>query len=142
MSVFLCYEPDHRTVANALCEFGPTQTSLNGYDARIAHSPDSAASDADRRRMTDEIQAADVLICIVGQTTFLDPWVNWEIQQFKARPDRKGMVGVILHKLFTPPQSMANAGSIFCNLKRDKVAMAVETAMELDDLSEDYAIEE
>jgi len=142
MSVFLCYEPEQRPTAEPLCEFDPAQADLNDYDARVQHAPDHDAAGPARQRIAGEIAAADVLVCLVGQTTFLSPWIQWEIEQYLAKPQRNGMVCIILHKLYSPPIALKDAGTVYCNLKRDKVAMAIETAQALDDLTDDYAIED
>lgn len=142
MSVFLCYEPDQRPAAEPLREFGLAQANLDDYDRRVQHAPADQASSATCARIAAEIVAADVLICIVGQTTFLSTWIAWEIEQFRAKPNRNGMVCIITHKLFSPPVGLKDAGTIYCNLKRDKVDMAIESAMNLDDLTDDYAIED
>lgn len=142
MSVFLCYEPEQRPAAEPLCEFGPAQANLDDYDARVKIAPDDDAAATVRQRVAAEIAAADVLVCLVGQTTFLSPWITWEIEQYLAKPNRNGMVCIILHKLYSPPIALKDAGTVYCNLKRDKVAMAIETAQSLDDLTDDYAIED
>lgn len=140
--LYLSYEPDNRMIADRIEEFPRSQDNLDAYDARARFKPDDPASDSTRRAVAAQIAAADVLVCVIGQTTFLDPWIDWELRAYVAKPDRHGLVGIMLHDLNTPPPAMIGRGSIFINFKKDALEAAVEAALTTTDLTEDFVIDE
>lgn len=129
-------------IADRIDDYPLGQADLDAYDGRIALPPDAAASSSIRNAIASQIRASDVLVCVIGQTTFLDPWVDWEIRTYVGKPDRHGIVGIMLHDLNTPPAAMVGQGSIFINFKKDALQAAVEAAMEATDLTEDFVIDD
>ncbi len=141
-SLFLSYEPDQRLVADRLSDWRLANDDLAAYDARTAAPPDDAASAQRCESIRRQIESADVLACVIGQTTFLDKWVDWEIRTFVAKPGRHGMIGIMLHDLNTPPTAMVDHGSIFIKFKKDAMEAAVQAAMEMVDSDEDFVVED
>lgn len=140
--LFISYEPDQRMVSERLTDWTLANPPLDEYDARSTAPPDSPASAAIRGKITEAIASADVLVCPIGQTTFLDKWVDWEIRTFLAKPERHGIIGLMLHDLNTPPQAMIDHGSIYIKFKKDKFETAVEAAMAMTNSDEDFVIED
>ncbi len=141
-TLFLSYEPDYRMIADAIVDFPLIQSDLDAYDARIATKPDAPDSVDARKAIEAQILASDVLVCVIGQTAFLDPWIDWEIRTYVNKPGRRGLVGIMLHDLNTPPAAMVEKGSIFINFKKDAMWAAVDGAMNATDLTEDFVIDE
>jgi len=128
-------------VADRLAERPPANAPLDVYDARVAAPPDAAASRAVRESLERAVAAADVLVCVIGQTTFLDPWIDWEIRTYLAKPARHGIIGILLHDLNTPPAAMVDRGSIYIKFKKDAFETALESALSMTDSDEDFVIE-
>lgn len=141
-TLFISYEPDQRLIADRIDSHPRSQPDLDGYDARCTANPDDARSAATRKAISEQIRASDVLVCVIGQTTFLDPWIDWEIRTYVERPDRKGIVGIMLHDLNTPPPAMIGRGSIFINFKKDAFEAAIDAAGNAVDLTEDFVIDD
>jgi Thoeris protein ThsB, TIR-like domain len=141
-TLYLCYEPDHRMIADAIVDFPIIQPDLDRYDARIARNPETEESANMCRTIEEQISASDVLICVIGQTAFLDPWISWEIETYVRKPERHGLIGIMLHDLNTPPAGMIGKGSIFINFKKDALWAAIDAAMQATDLTEDFVIDE
>lgn len=118
------------------------QSDFDAYDARCDAPPDAPASSSMKDLLASQIRASDVLVCVIGQTTFLDPWVDWEIRTYLGKPNRHGLVGIMLHDLNTPPPAMVGKGSIFINFKKDAFEAAVEAAHQATDLTEDFVIDD
>ncbi|HPF38374.1 MAG TPA: TIR domain-containing protein [Phycisphaerae bacterium] len=141
-TLYLCYEPDYRMIADRVDGYSVCPTNLDAYDARVDLSPDDPDAAPIRESLSAQIRTCDTLVCLIGQTTFLDPWVAWEIRTYLERPDRRGLVGIMLHDLNTPPADMIEKGSIFIKFKRDALEAAVDGAIGATDLSVDFVIDE
>lgn len=140
--LFVAHESEHRMIAERIDGFPRVQPDLDSYDARTAAKPDAAEAEPVRDALGGQIRSCDVLVCVIGQTTFLDPWIDWEIRTYTDQPDRHGLVGIMLHDLNTPPAAMIGRGSIFINFKKDALEAAVEAAISATDLTEDFVIDE
>src|SRR5262249_27484136 len=92
--IFLCHEPDHEAIAGRIAGWERTNSDSSLYAARREVEVDGPESRPIKDRLGREIDAADVLVCIVGQTTFIDPWVTWELTTAVRKPDRHGAVAV------------------------------------------------
>jgi hypothetical protein len=139
--VYLCFEPDQAICAERLGGLSCTNADVAAYNARTEVAIQSPAAEPIKERLREQIHASDVLVCIISQTTFLSAWINWEIETAKARKDRRGMVGILLHEFDSPPAGMVDAGSIFVPFKRDAVEQGLAWAAGQVNPTEDYFIE-
>ncbi len=139
--VYLCFEPDQSSCAERLSGPGWVNDDLSLYNERTRMAPQSAAAEPIKARLREQIDACDVFICIIAQTTFLNDWVNWEIETARLRPNRRGMVGVLLHEFDSPPPGMVGAGTIFVPFKRDAVEQGIAWASAQENPTDDFVIE-
>lgn len=139
-TVYIAYEPHHDVVAERIDRWPITNIEPEAYAAKEALT--GAAAEAMRGRLRLAIHAADVFICIVSQTACIDEWIEWEIETAKDRPNRRGMVGIMLDDLYPHPPGMLNAGSIFIPFKRTYLEDAVSIASEMVNPTEDVVLED
>lgn len=66
---------------------------FDDYSVRVPYNSDDAAYI--RRQISDKIRAASTTICLIGQTTSLSSWVNWEVE--KSAEAGKKVIGVRLY---------------------------------------------
>ena len=60
-----------------------------------------------QRQITELINRPSFTVCLIGNTTHMRPWVDWELQ--KTEELGKGIVGVKLHSAFQDfPPSIFN----------------------------------
>ena len=142
VKVFVCFEPDQALCAEQLVAWQQMNSNLARYNARITLEPDSEEAKPIKRQLREQIIAADVTICLIGQTTFLSDWISWELDTSKARPNPNGLVGIKLHEFDAPPEAMLNSGTIFVPFRRDAIAEAVDWAAQNRGGVEDFLLEE
>lgn len=140
--LYICYEPDHELVAAKLDSWPRTNANTARYNDRHAIDPDSEAAKSLKAELREQINAAEVVVCIVGQATFLDPWVNWELITARSKADRGGFVAVMLDDLYPHPPALIGAGTMFIKLKRTFVMDAIEWAADQRDPGEDFLLED
>ncbi len=140
--VYLCFEPDQRICAEKIDAWPRTNSDFDEYERRQAVSLDSAESEPIKRALLGQIHEADVTICIIAGPTFMNPWINWELEQSKSAPNRNGLVGVLLMDYFEPPPAMVDSGAIFVTFKRDALERAVAWAVEEERTTEDYTLQD
>ncbi len=140
LTVYVAHEPDHAAVAARLDRWPKTNIAEADYERRETLKGPQA--EAMKERLRAAIVAADVFICIISQTACIDEWIEWEIGVAKSRPDRRGMVGILLDDLYAHPPAMLNAGSIFIPFKRTYLEDAVTIAAEMVNPTEDVVLED
>jgi len=126
--IYICYEPEHRAIADRLADWPVTNADRDAYDARTAAPPDDDASARFRDTLRAQIESADVLVCIIGQTACVSDWIAWELQSARTVQPPKGLVGILLHEHDVHPRDMQNCGAIFTRFKRDRVERAIAWA--------------
>lgn len=141
IQLFVCYEADQAVCAERLDSWPHANADIDAYVAREGVRPGSPEAEPFKARLREQIAGAGVLVCIISQTTFLNEWINWEIETARAQPARRGMVGILLHEFDTPPPSMLNAGSIFVPFKRDAVEQGIAWAAAQKNPVDDFMIE-
>jgi len=106
--------------ANPEFEFTWNETS-----PRVAiNSRDADALKATLSRMINE---ATHLLCIVGQHTGRNGWVDWEVR--KAIELKKKLVGVKINREFAPPPALLNVGASWAmSFNQDAILRAIRSA--------------
>ncbi|HWL94839.1 MAG TPA: TIR domain-containing protein [Phycisphaerae bacterium] len=141
-TIYVCFEPEHRLLAERVNSWPRTNSDLDQYAARIEHDVGSPAAETVKGELRQQILAATVFVCVVGQTTFMDPWIDWEIRTARDKPGRGGLVAIMLDDLYPHPPGLRGAGTMFVKIKQTFVMDAVAWASEEKDPGEDYILEE
>lgn len=126
-TIFLCYESHDRVLAERLVEWPRANADLAVYASRTVTSPTVRQSAGHRRRIRQQIAASDVLVCLIGEDTWRDEWVAWELHQAR-RCTRVGLVGVLLQSWHLRPDNLTNVGAIFVPFRRDRLQRAIRWA--------------
>ncbi len=142
LQIYVCNEPDHELIARRIDSWPWTCSDIESYQARCAIEPDSPAAEPIKAALREQILAADVVLCIVGQTTFMDPWIDWELRTAREKPDRHGFVAIMLDDLYPHPPALLNAGTMFIKMRKTYVIDAVAWAAEQSNPTEDFVLEE
>lgn len=142
LRIYVAHEPDHEAAARRLDTWPRTNADLTAYHARVSVDVASPAAEPIKAALRDQIIAADIVISIVGQTTFLDAWIDWEIRTARQKPGRAGFVAVMLDDLYAHPPALVGAGTMFVKMKQNYVIDAVEWAIEQNEPTEDFVLED
>ena len=142
LQIYVCHEPDHELIARRIDSWPWTYSEIESYRARCTIEPDSPAAEPIKTALRERILAADVVLCIVGQTTFMDPWIDWELRTAREKPDRHGFVAILLDDLYPHPPALLNAGTMFIKMRKTYIIDAVAWAVEQSNPTEDYQLEE
>jgi hypothetical protein len=138
--IYLCYEPCSSAFADKLTQYTRSNADGVAYASRSSFSPVRAESAALKEQLQRQIDAAQVLVCIIDQATFADEWIEWEIGQALSPEGNKPMVGVILREHNRRPAPMQNCGAIFVPFKADAIRRAIEWALSKEPSTEDYTL--
>ncbi|MCG8404656.1 MAG: TIR domain-containing protein [Phycisphaerales bacterium] len=142
VKLYVCFEPDQRPCAERLDGWSHTNTDRDLYDSRQEMKVESPEAAPMKEALRQQIHEADVTVCIISQTTFLNDWMTWELNTAKAKPDRNPLIGIILHEFNTHPPVMLNSGTMFVYFKRDAVEEAVHWAVTNKPTDQDFMLED
>ncbi|MEE8169336.1 MAG: TIR domain-containing protein [Phycisphaerae bacterium] len=140
--IFVCFESHYQACAERLNAWTHTNHDKAFYNRRVDVPVESAAAESIKRVLREQIQEAQVTVCLISQTTSLDDWIAWELETSKTGPDRNGLVGVILRDHGAYPPALVNSGTMFVPFKHDSVEAAIEWALTEHDTSEDFTLED
>ncbi len=140
--IFVCFEPDYQGCAERLDAWTQTNADREFYNRRLQVAVDSAAAESIKQALCARIEEAQVTVCLISQTAFLDAWIEWELEISKSGPDRNGLVGILLHGQAAHPPAMVDSGAMFCAFKRDAVECAIEWALSERHASGDFTLED
>lgn len=137
-SIYVCFEPDQTIIAERITDWRRTNDDLEEYCAREDVPINSPQAEPIKARLAKQIDEADVLICIVGATTWLSDWVTWELKTAKAASERKGLVVILLHEKDLPPTDVQNSGAVFIRFRREQLDGAIVYSRQVPDVTDDY----
>lgn len=140
--LYVCFEPEQASFANRLDGWPHTNSDRDFYNARLDVPVGDPEAEPIKEKLRQQIYQADVTVCIIGQTTFLNDWITWELNTAKTRPDRNGLVGIMLHEFDTHPPAMLNSGSMFVRFKQNAVEEAVQWAVTNPPTDHDFMLED
>lgn len=140
--IYVAFEPEHERIAQRLDSWTHTNADHTAYNSRVRSGVDVPAAEPMKTALRMQILDADVVVCIVGQTTFLDEWIDWEIKTARSKPGRAGFVAVMLDDLYAHPPALKGAGTMFIKMKQTFVIDAIQWAGEQEDPTEDFILEE
>jgi len=141
-TIFVCYEPDLQSLADRLDAWPHANADKPVYNDRTNTPCESPAADPIKKTLRQQIESAQVAVCLISKTTHADEWINWEIETAKSAPQRTGLVGILLHEYNRPPPPMVHSGAIFIYFKRDQVERAIEWAATEHPTTEDFILHE
>ena len=140
ISIYVCFEPDKQMYAERLDAWPWTNQDLEFYNRRVQVAADSPQAEPIKACLRQQIEQADVTVCVISASTAGDPWIAWELKASRNERDPNGLVGVMLHELDEHPQAMVNCGAIFVPFKRDLVERAVQWALTENYVSDDFTL--
>ncbi len=124
--IFVCFEPHYQGCAERLDAWSQTNHDKAFYNRRLDVPVESAAAESIQRVLREQIQEADVTVCLISQSACDDDWIAWELETSKSGSNRNGLVGIFLHEHDPPPPALVDSGAIFVPFKRDTVERAIE----------------
>lgn len=111
-NVFLSFVVEDLTLVNLFRGQARNRNSdLEFSDFSVREPYNSTNADYIRSQIRDRINAASVLLCLIGPTTHTSQWVDWEIKTASALGKRIG--GVRLHSApvsHAVPRALVDAG--------------------------------
>lgn len=140
--IYVCFETDYEGCAERLDGWTHTNAEREFYNRRVQVAVDSVAAESIKQVLRVQIREAQVTVCLISQTAFLDAWIEWELEISKSGPDRNGLVGILLHDQATHPPAMVDSGAMFCTFKRDAVECAIEWTLSERHTSGDFTLED
>ena len=111
MDIFVSYDYDNdRRYKNTLKMWAAnSQFDFEFFDQSVDVSVNSFEAAPIRRAISRRINGSDILLCLVGQYTYLSSWVAWEIE--KATELQKKIVAVKISSSYTTPAGLYNVGA-------------------------------
>ncbi|MCX6843832.1 MAG: toll/interleukin-1 receptor domain-containing protein [candidate division WOR-3 bacterium] len=110
--IFLSYDYDndgrYKDIMDAWSQ-SPDFAQFSGHDQPVTVPVDSEAAEPIKRAIAAKIGAATAFLCIVGEKTCANPWVEWEIR--KADELGKRMIGVRVSRDHKVSETLYNAGA-------------------------------
>ena len=140
VSIYVCFEPERQGYAERLDTWPWTNEDLDFHNRRVSVAVDSREAEPIKVCLRQQIEQADVTVCVIAATTCGDPWIAWELEASKSEPDPNGLVGVTLHEFDVHPPAMVDSGAIFVAFKRDLVERAVRWALTDKHTSDDFGL--
>lgn len=140
--IFVCCESHYQGCAERLDAWPHTNHDRALYNRRGDVPIESEAAESIKKELREQIHEADVTVCFISQTTCLDDWIAWELETSKTKPNRNGLVGIMLHEHGEHPPALVDSGTMFVPFKRDVVELAIELAMMEDDTSGDFSVQD
>ena len=96
------------------------------YDESVSVAVDSEDANYIRSVIKKKIEAADALLCIVGEETHKSRWCAWEIQT--AKNLKKGLIGVKTDSNNTSPAELLESGAAWAmSFSFEAIKKAVES---------------
>ena len=102
----------------------------------------SEAAESIKRVLREQIQEADVTVCLISQGACQDDWIAWELETSKSGPSRNGLVGMFLHEHDPHPLALVDSRVIFVPFQRDTVKGAIEWAVTERPTSDDFMFDD
>lgn len=140
ISIYVCFEPDKQAYAQRLNSWPWTNHDLDFYNQRVRVAVDSQQAEPIKSCLQQQIEQADVTVCVISMLTAGDPWIAWELHASRNESNPNGLVGVMLHELDEHPLAMVNCGAIFVPFKRDLVERAVQWTLTEKHTSDDFTL--
>ena len=164
VSIYVCFEPERQGYAERLDTWPWTNEDLVFYNGRVSVAVDSREAEPIKVCLRQQIEQADVTVCVIAATPCGDPWIAWELEVSKSGHERRGhecrgadsngtsapngtrarngLVGVTLQKFDEHPPAMVDCGAIFVAFKRDLVERAVRWALTERHTSDDFTLKD
>ncbi len=136
--IFVCFEPHFQGYAERLDAWLHTNHDKAFYNRRVDVPVESAAAESIKRVLREQIQEAEVTVCLMSQSACDDDWIAWELETSKSGSSRNGLVGIFLHEHDPHPPALVDSGAIFVPFKRDTVEGAIEWALTEHPTSDDF----
>ena len=140
ISIYVCFEPARQAYAERLDTWPWTNEDLDSYNRRVSVAVDSREAEPIKVRLRQQIEQADVTVCVIAASTCGDPWIAWELEVSKSSAEPNGLVGVTLHEHDAHPPAMVDCGAIFVAFRRDLVERAVRWALDERHTSDDFTL--
>ncbi len=157
--IYVCFEPNSQAYAERLDSWPWTNQDLDFYNRRVSVAVDSHEAEPIKLCLRQQIEQADVTVCVISISTAHDPWIAWELEVSRSGhqcrgPDPNGLrraqssrtrapnglVGVMLNELDEHPPAMVNCGAMFVPFKRDLVERAVRWVLADRHTSDDFTL--
>ena len=140
--IFVCFEPHFQGYAERLDGWLHTNHDKALYNRRVDVPVESEAAESIKRVLREQIQEADVTVCLISQGACQDDWIAWELETSKSGPSRNGLVGIFLHEHDPHPLALVDSGVIFVPFQRDTVKGAIEWAVTERPTSDDFMFDD
>ncbi len=110
-TIFISFDYDNdRHYKNLLVAWDKNDKfNFKFYDSSVTVAVNSEDASYIRSVIKKKIEAADYLLCIVGEETSKSDWVSWEINTAKSLG--KKLIGVKTSSTNTTPSPLLNAGA-------------------------------
>lgn len=99
---------------------------LEFYDYSVKTAYNSTNADYIKRQIKDKIKNVSVTLCLIGEKTYLSPWVSWEIETSVLL--KKGIVGVLLENVSRTyiPQELTRMSVVIVPWNITQIVDAIE----------------
>ena len=128
-AVFLSFDPDDADLVSTFLVLAQkADPAIEFTDWSIKGGFGSAYGPYLRDRIRERLAACSALVCLIGEQTWNDAWVTWEIQA--AAEMGKGLVGVRLHNSMfrdMTPKALQDGGVTPLNWVTGEVVAAIHT---------------
>ena len=149
--IYVSFEPGSQAYAERLDSWPWTNQDLDFYNRRVSVAVDSHEAEPIKLCLRQQIEQADVTVCVISISTAHDPWIAWELEVSRSGyqcrgpdPHRtrapNGLVGVMLDEIDEHPPAMVNRGAMFVPFKRDVVERAVRWVLADKHTSDDFTL--
>lgn len=154
--MYVCFEPEKQAYAERLDSWPWTNEDLDFYNRRVSVAVDGPEAEPIKLCLRQQIEQADVTVCVISISTAHDPWIAWELEVSRSGhqchgqqcpgPDPNGtrapngLVGVMLNEIDEHPAAMVNCGAMFVPFKRDLVERAVRWVLADRHTSDDFTL--
>jgi MTH538 TIR-like domain (DUF1863) len=111
--ILVSFQAEDMKHANLIDAWGANENhDFNVYNERLRIPINSTQAEYVKRLLRERIERASVVVCLIGATTSLSSWVNWELAHGKSKG--KGLVGVLLAPHNRKPREINDAGGNVC----------------------------
>lgn len=142
IKIYVSFEPHYQGCAERLSEWTHTNHDRALYNSRQDVPVDSSDAEPIKQVLRAQIEEAQVIVCLISQTTCLDDWIAWELETAKMNRGQRGLVGIVLNDHAQYPPAMSDSGAMFVSFRADLVAYAIEWAMTEHHTSEDFTLQD
>jgi len=140
--IYFCYESIYRIYVDRVTSWPSTNLGAQESERRDRLDPRTDSSAGLRDALASCIAAADVVICVIAQSTFLDEWIEWELIQAIRRSPRPGLVGILTQEHLRKPKPMTDVGAIFVPFRKDMLERAVAWSLSERHTAGDFTLHE